>query len=356
MKILYLSSHSVLEYDELSLLTELDDLLAPEERLNVEVFSLGAYSNPTQSGDFLRSVIPKGRFYTQLHRVYMQCSKDMLHPELVDWADVILSMHNSRVPGQKAQQPWISNNWKMFQEKNKRVIWRSIGQSTPEIEKELKKLRLEGLQIVRYSPLEEKIPNYAGHDAFIRFAKDEDEFRGWTGERLQVITFAQSFKKRGDHLGYDLWEKATEGFQRKVFGTENEDLGSINGGQRTYHELKEEMKQNRVFFYTGTKPAPYTLSLIEAMMTGMPVVAVGPRLRGDDEGAYRWPNYEIPDIISNGLNGFYSDDMNELRGFIQLLMDDQEKARQIGLKGRETAIKLWNKKQRMREWIDFLRR
>lgn len=354
MKILYLSAHSVLEFDEISLLTELDTILPEGQKLDIEVFSMGAYSNPTQAGDYLRSVIPKGKFYPELYAVYMQCDKDLIHPELVKWADVIFSMHNSAVPGQRHFQPWIVNNWKLFSENKKKVVWRSIGQSIPQIESELKPYRSKGMNIVRYSPLEEKIPEYAGSDALIRFYKDPDEYNGWQGDKLQVITIAQSFKKRGEHLGFSVFDRATANFKRKVFGTENADLEEMNGGLVDHQHLKNELRENRVFFYYGTQPAPYTLSLIEAMMTGIPVVAVGPKLR--NTGIYKWPQYEVPEIISNGVNGFWSDNYDELSSYIDLLMKDKERAQAIGQAGRDTAIKLFGKKQRMVEWIDFLRR
>lgn len=352
MKILYLSVHSVLEYDELRILTELDE--ATQSHLNIEVYSMGAYSNPTQSGDYKRSVIPKGRFYSHLYDLEMQCSKEHIHPELVEWADVIISMHNSRLPGQIVEQPWIVNNWELFRKLGKKVVWRSIGQSTPEIEKELVKYRGEGLKLLRYSPLEEKLPNFAGVDALIRFAKDEDEFSRWSGHRKQVITVAQSMKQRASHLGYPIFEKVTEGLQRRVFGNGNEDLGEVWGGAPSYEELKRVLQESRVFFYFGTVPAPYTLSLIEAMMTGIPVVAVGKTLR--ELHPYNWPNYEVPDIIVNGVNGFISDTPGELRGYIQQLLDNDELAQRIGLAGRKTAIELWGRKQRMNEWGDFMRR
>lgn len=347
---MYASCHSILEWDEVSLLTEIDTTLG--ENLAIEVFSMGAFANPTQAGDYSRSVISKGRFYPELYTTYMQCSKDLIHEELIDWCDVFLSMHNSAVPGQRTHQPWITNNFRKFKEKKKKVIWRSIGQSTPTIEMELKPYRDQGMNIVRYSPLEEKIPHFAGSDALIRFAKDPEEYKDWIGDRLQVITFGQSFMKRGEHLGYSIWDKVTTKFQRKVFGKENENLGQSNGGFVDYTHLKNELRENRVFFYYGTQPAPYTLSLIEAMMTGIPIVAVGEKIR--NTGIYQWPNYEIPEIISNGVNGYIGNTVEELIGYIDLLMADKETAKRVGAAGRETAIQLFGKTARMREWADFL--
>jgi glycosyltransferase involved in cell wall biosynthesis len=349
MKILYLSCHSVLEYDELCLLTELESRTNPG--FNVDVFSMGAYMNPTQSGDYMRSVIPNGKHHPDLYGIAMQCDKDNLHPELIEWADVILSMHNSRIPGQTAEQPWIVNNWEKI--KHKKVVWRSIGQSTPAIEKELKKYKAEGLKIVRYSPMEQSIPDYAGHDDIIRFYKDPDEFHNWNGNKLQVITFAQSFKKRGAHLGFSVFDRVTAGLTAKAFGTENDDLGFINGGHRSYNELKQEMQDNRVFWYFGTQPAPYTLSFIEAMMTGTPIVAVGTGMREND--AYKWKNYEIPDIIQNGVNGYIANSSDEMRGYIQVLLEDFATAQRISEAGRKTAIQLFGKQTIMQQWSDFLK-
>lgn len=349
MRILYLSSHSVLEYDELRILTELS-----EESNPVEVFSMGAYSNPTQSGDYKRSVIPQGQFYPHLYDVAMQCDKDNIHPELLQWTDICIMMHNSAIPGQKEQQRWLVRNWQTFKENNVKVIWRSIGQSTPAVEEELARYRSVGLKIIRYSPLEEKLPRFAGSDGLIRFAKDENEFVGWSGAQQRVVNIAQSLKKRGQHLGYSVLEQVFSGFNAKIYGTDNEDLGNLNGGSPSYEELKSILRENRVFFYFGTIPAPYTLSLIEAMMTGIPIVAVGRGLRR--MAAYDWENYEVPDIITTGVNGYVSDNIQELKNFVQLLLDDGELARRIGEAGRQTAIQLYSKRQRMAEWGDFLRR
>ncbi len=349
MRVLYLSCHEVLEWDELCMFTEMQVDGHP-----LEVFSMGAFTNPTQSGGYMRTVIPHGKYYPDLFGIAMQSDKDNIHPELLQWADVVIMMHNSAIPSQKEQQRWLVRNWQKFTENNCKVIWRSIGQSTPAIETELQGYKKYGLNIVRYSPLEEKLPHYAGQDTLIRFAKDSEEFDNWVGTKKQVITIAQSYKKRGDHLGFPIFEKITDGFSRRVYGTENADLGEMNGGSPTYGELKQILREARVFFYFGTIPAPYTLSIMEAMMTGIPVVAVGKKLRSHN--AYGWENYEIPDIIVNGVNGFCSDNVEELKQHIKNLMEDDELAQRISIAGRKTAIELWDKTQRMAEWSDFLRR
>lgn len=352
MRLLLMSSHSVLEYDMLRIFTELEEVTNPG--FGLEVFSMGAFDNPTQSGDYKRSVIPKGRFDPHLFNLSMQSSKDAVHPELLQWADVVVMMHNPSLPGQKEQQRWLVKNWQAFKDNNCKVIFYSYGQSTPAQEEELTRYKSVGLKIVRYSPQEEKIPKYAGADAIIRFGKDENEFCNWKGDRQQVITIGQSMKKRSQHLGFPIIEKVFSGFQGKIIGTDNQDLRELYGGEPSYEELKAMLRESRVFFYFGTIPANYTLSFVEALMTGIPVVAVGQQLR--KMTAYDWPNYEIPELITNGVNGYVSDSIDELRNYIQALIDDKELAQRVGAAGRKTAIDLFGKQKITQLWSDFLRR
>lgn len=326
------------------------------EGMDIEIFSLhGAYMNPLTAGDFLRGVIPRGKFYQNLYSLAMQCDKDNIHEHLMQWCDVWLMTHNSQVPGQKVSQKWLADNWELAKRLKKKVIWRSIGQSTEAIEKELKRFHKEGLNIVRYSYKERVIPSYAGEDAMIRFSLDTSDFEPWQGEWQRVITIGQSFTQRGDHLGLELFQRITDGFQRKIFGTGNEDLGDLNGGTPSWYGLKEEMKKSRVFVYFGTVPASYTLGFMEALAAGIPVVAVGKNLRRDRE-IYGQDTYEVPELITNGVTGYVSDDITELRNYIQLLMEDHETARRIGEAGRKLAIELFDKKKIMNEWKEFLLR
>jgi glycosyltransferase involved in cell wall biosynthesis len=57
-------------------------------------------------------------------------------------------------------------------------------------------------------------------------------------------------------------------------GPGSEDIGGP--GALTYDEMRGWLRRARVYLYTGTQPASYTLGLIEAMMTGIPVVSIGP--------------------------------------------------------------------------------
>lgn len=304
------------------------------------VFSLGAYQNPSAPQDNKRPALT-GFYNDHLQAVAIQCSKDNLHPELVEWADVIIFMH---------RPDWILNNWPKI--KHKKVIWRSIGQSTNDVESMLLLPKLEGLKLVRYSPEEKNIPAFAGEDAMIRFYKDPDEFKDWIGTKGAVLTVAQSMKARGNYCNFNVFLEATQNFPRFLFGPGNEDTG-IDGGLLSFGDLKQAYRDYRVYFYTGTYPASYTLNFMEAMMTGIPIVAIGPRLA--DIGVFNMQTYEVHKIIENGVNGFCSDNIAELRGNTDYLLAHPDEGKRIGDAGRATAIKLFGKQTIKDQWDTFLK-
>ena len=252
MKILFLSCHEILEFDEVSLFNELE----------LDVFSPGAYVEPDNPGGFsLRPGIPdlvydkkELEMFHALGKLGIN-NKELLTKEFVDNFDVVMVMHIPK---------WITKNWEAI--KDKIVIWRTIGQSTSNVEAILAPYRKKGLKIVRYSEAERTIPNYIGEDAVIRFYKDPDELKDWNGNTEQIINVTQSMHLRRVACNYDMFLRATDGFQRKLFGHGNETIGDVGSGPLTYDELKEQYRNNRAYFYTGTHPASYTLNFIEAFM------------------------------------------------------------------------------------------
>lgn len=335
MRILYLSCHSILEADEYKLFTEMGH----------EVFSIGSYINPTTPHDPKRPPVdaPVNEY---LLNVALQSSQENLHEKMIEWADVIIIMH---------RPDWVLSNWDKI--KHKKVVLRTIGQNNPDRENELTIPKMEGLKIVRYSPQERTISGYAGENALIRFYKDPEEFNGYTGEIPGVLTVNQSMKERNMFCGYEIFKQATEGFDRYLYGTQskNPDLTPMDDelwkGQLSFEDLKKAYRQHRVYFYTGTYPASYTLNFIEAMMTGIPIVAIGKELA--DLKLWNMDTYEVDKIIENGVNGYVANDITTLSGNIRELIDNPDLASKIGEAGRQTAIKLFGKSSVKKQWEEF---
>lgn len=338
-RILYMSCHEILEYDEVKLFSEIGH----------EVYSLGAYTQP--GGDEHRKRphldLPYNPHFIELA---LQYPKENIHPEMLEGIDIVMIMHTTT---------WVTENWPLFKkfiDKGGRVIWRSIGQSIPAREHELAQARKEGLEVVRYSPAEMTIEDNIGQDAMIRFYKDPDEFKDWNGNDRRVINFTQSMRERGLFCGWAIYQQATRMLPRVIYGPGNENLGNkINGGMLTNEEQLEAYRNGRVYFYHGTYPASYTLTFIEALMTGIPVVSVGEQEGNSFNMFPRQKTFEVPQIIDNGLNGFVSDRPQELRESIEMLLNDHNKAKAIGAFGRTRAIELFGKAKVKSEWEAFLK-
>lgn len=329
MKLLYLSCHAILEYDELKLF----------EELGVDYFSLGSYIIPQKPVDPIRPPLSKPQNDKWLS---LPTDRENLDPKLLDEFDKIIIMHKPE---------WIINNWPVL--KGRDVTWRTIGQSTPSVEERLRPMREEGLKVVRYSRHESNIQGNIGCDAIIHFYKDEEEFTGYNGMQREAMVFSQNMKARGEFTQLACFEYITKGLPAHVYGTRNDDLGDLWGGFKTYDQLRQQMRDGRVYIYTGTQPASYTLNFIEAMMTGIPIVAIGEKW-GNSMKIAGERTYAIPDIIENGINGFVSDDLNYLRMVTEKLLNDHEFAKKIGRAGRQTAIALFGKDVVKSMWKQYL--
>jgi len=245
--ILYISCHSVLEYDELKLLTSLGH----------SIFSVGSYFDPQNPGESIRPPLrlhqdPEWRdlFYKT------ECTFDRLSKEFLSRFDVIIAMHGHK---------FLENNLKNI-DKRTRTFWRGIGQSTPVIEQKLKSLRARGIKLIRYSPLEAKTANYAGEDYLVRFYKKAEEFKG-TDKRngngficYNAITQRQAFNDWNESKTFI----EARGFD--VFGLSNEGLKNHKGFLSSEKQLNLFKTYSSVFCLSSY-PAPYTLGFIEAVMS-----------------------------------------------------------------------------------------
>ena len=335
MKIHYMSCHSVLEYNEVKLFTELGH----------DVFSNGAYLDPAGHISLPRPGIDGAKKWSdEMISFARNEARTNLPQELIDPFDVIIVMHTPDL---------IVNNWEKI--KHKRVIWRTIGQSVGNIEKRLKPMRDEGLEIVRYSPKEVNIANYLGSDALIRFYKDQDVFNGWVGDSDKVVNFSQSLKGRGPFCHYNEIVGSIIGFNAKVYGTGNEDLGELNGGNVGFEKMLDILRDARVAVYGGTWPASYTLSIIEYMMLGIPVVAASKKIA--HMASYEKFNfYEVDEIIEDKVSGFVCDTVQEMRHCIEQLINNYDLAKKISANSRARAIELFGKEKIAEQWREFLER
>jgi len=329
MKIHYISCHSILEYDEVQLLTDMGH----------EVFSNGAYLDPKGHITHPRPAIEGAKYYEDLAVIASNSAKTNLPSELIEPFDVILVMHSPNV---------IVENWERI--KHKKIIWRTIGQSTTDVENMLLPYRQDGMKIMRYSPKERNISTYIGEDSLIRFYKDENHLKDWNGSTNNIVTFAQSLKGRRSHCHYDEIIDIISYFNGTVYGPGNDDLGKYNGGSISYESQIARMQESKALIYGGTAPASYTLSFIEALMIGLPIVAINKQLANI---IYDFDFYEVEDLLRS-VDGIVCGSVDEMKASVQRLMDDSAYALDISNRQRQLALQEFSKEKIAKQWEEFL--
>ena len=315
MNILLLTAHSIAEYDDVRMLTD----------LGYDVFSIGAYTDPAHPADDKRPALPDVAAHPDLAALVpdQMAAKANLPVELLDWSDVIIAHH--------FVDQWIAEQWSRI--RHKRVIWRTCGQSNPALERRMNPLRFEGLEIVRYSPCErdhfEARGSWAGQDALIRFGKYESDYGGWSGTDDIVANVTQNMAERGDFCGLSFWLAATAGLPAHPAGPGSVDLpGGV--GPLSYDGLHQYLRRSRAYLYTGTVPASYTLGVIEALMTGIPTVTIGAQ-------AWSGPS----DLFECGGFAMAYNDPADAHSALRQLLRDEPHARAVGTAQRHNAQALF---------------
>jgi hypothetical protein len=259
-----------------------------------------------------------------------------LNKEVVDDYDIIYVMHNLE---------WLDINWQII--KNKIVVLRTflnLGDTELRIQKYVK----EGLKVLRCSPMEREIENYAGEHGIIRFLKYECDFKPRNILHDKVITFGQSVKQRGSWCGSELIESISKELPFTIFGPANDEY-KFWGGRLSYEDQLIQLATNSCYFFTGTFPAQYTLSFIEALMTGIPIVSMGKNLSQSIVSKYP---FEVPYILDE-IGGFYGDDITDIKNKLQILLDDRKLNQEMSIKEISLGKKLFSAEQNMYLWKDF---
>lgn len=337
LNLLYLSCHETMEFDELTIF----------KNLGFNIFSIGYYLdpknpiNPTRTPiDYepRKDLVDKFNFY---HGKSFKPNKPFLiNKDFLKEFDIIVASHYPE---------WFFFNQPNLS--NKFLIRRSVGLSCASFEYGLLPFRKHGMKVIRYSPRESTIPHYHGTDMVIRCSIDPNEFNNWNGADESVFTVQKTFKKSGAYTNIDFYEKATLGLKRVLCGLHNEDIPYAHTDV-PYETLKQYMRDSRVAYVSCARPAPLTYALGETMMTGCPIVTMGPK-EGNFHQEGFGQTFEVHELIDQNINGFWSDNPQEVNDFLVQLMKDHELAKQMSLKSREKALKLFHPEIILNQWKEF---
>ena len=151
---------------------------------------------------------------------------------------------------------------------------------------------------------------------------------------INFLSVANDFINRDYCLNYKGWKRVTEGLPVRVVG----DTPGLSEAAKDVSELVTEYQTSSVFFNSSTI-SPVPTSLIEAMSCGCAVVSTATCM--------------IPEIIENGVNGFISNDEEELQSYIRQLLDDPSLAAKMGHAARQTVIEKFSEESFINNWNEI---
>jgi glycosyltransferase involved in cell wall biosynthesis len=228
---------------------------------------------------------------------------------------------------------WLMFNWQFKLFRNRRAIKKLYRVSkVAELERDewSELLSRDDFTVVSFYPnTVEWVRDHYGIDIpYIPLGLDPDAYHGWTGEERTILSIIHSYQERGWH--YREYREATADLP-----TLHIDHLDPTQPVRRYDDLQQALRRSRLYLHDGEQE--YTITLIEAMMTGLPIVS-----------------FELPGIrryVVDGVNGFVGRSAAEIRDRCRLLLDDAELARRMGAAGRQMALADYHEARWRRDWI-----
>lgn len=158
------------------------------------------------------------------------------------------------------------------------------------------------------------------------------------GELARGLSIINNLRQRGRRLGADIYAQARDTVPLDLVGMDSQSLGGV--GDIAHPELPAFAARYRFLF----NPIRYTslgLSVIEAMMIGLPVVALA--------------TTEMVTVIENGENGFIDTNAEALHMYMQELVRNPALARHLGANAQRRARERFGIDRFAADWNTALR-
>ena len=176
------------------------------------------------------------------------------------------------------------------------------------------------------------------HADVIHHSVDSELFKPVEVEKQnKVLSVVNDFTERDYCCNYEGWKRITNELQNgdteiKVVGTCSKGLAKP---AESLDALVKEYCSASVYLNTSTV-SPVPTSLLEAMSCGCAVVSTATCM--------------IPEIIENGVNGFISNDEEQLKSYIKDLLDYSELRRNVGEAARQTILEHFSEDKFINNW------
>ncbi|WP_395661557.1 glycosyltransferase [Aestuariivirga sp.] len=332
-RVLYYSVHGALEYDDLRLLHE----------AGFDVFSLGSFGDPVVKSNQLRKSEPyftKPEDYAAMNEggVVITDGRKRITQSFADRFDAVIVNHDPH---------FIIDNVGVLE--NTLTIRRTLGQTTRGQENGLKPYRTT-FKTVRYSPREQR-EGMIPCDAAIYFGKFPDQYSDYRGGDC-VLTFMSRARRDLARPKLSDYQAIIRGFNAKLYGLANEGIENWLGicPEAAQPDVYADC---RMYLYTHSLIACYTLNFMEAMLTGCPIIAPSARFVSAGNPYPDWNEgmYEVQEFLQGGA-GLTYDSVEEARRLIETVSDEELAA--TSERAKTFARARFDGNRIAREWRDFL--
>lgn len=158
--------------------------------------------------------------------------------------------------------------------------------------------------------------------------------------RQTIVMVFNSFMSRPEVGGYDIWMELMKDYKGYVFGGAGNEV--FNDGidmNYTAQDYSPSLVMNRVYVNT-TQTSIMPMSIYDAMACGMPIVTTG--------------TCGIPEIIKHGVTGYITNDINEMKRYINRLLVDDEECMRLGRNARKSVLDYYNSSRMAKEWNELM--
>jgi glycosyltransferase involved in cell wall biosynthesis len=155
----------------------------------------------------------------------------------------------------------------------------------------------------------------------------------YSGELERGIVVVNHLHKRGRRLGADIYEEVKKQIPLDLIGMGTKEYGGL--GEIPHPELPAFISRYR-FFFNPIRYTSFGLAVCEAMMVGVPVVALA--------------TTEYATVFRDGVNGYAHTNIDYLTDMMKLLLHDKAMAISIGQEGKKTAGIKFNLERFISQW------
>lgn len=150
-----------------------------------------------------------------------------------------------------------------------------------------------------------------------------DIFNTWNGSDGHILTMVDLYEQKGKMTGFQLWMKLKQKFKMNPWGN---CPGLCNPASNIQKRL--QLYKNCSVFLDTSFWSCASFELLEAMSCGCPVVVTK---IGDHS-----------DLIENGVNGFITNNENEIDDYLTTLLNNKKLAKELGDNAKKTVLEKFN--------------